>query len=150
MKKALYCLLIAGFILTVSNANAQFRSIPGIVTDSFKLKYPDAKTVTWRDQISYFQAKFSIGNDKYTAKYSSKGEWISAQKEIIEAALPPAVKDGFSKSKYAGEWTIFTVVVIYLPNNITQYGLRIGKGEISRKNLLFSSEGQLLKDGTTL
>jgi len=150
MKKMLYSLLISGFLFMTGNAHAQFRSIPGIVTDSFKVKYPDAKTVTWSDNLSSFQASFTLNNEKYTAKYSSKGEWLSSQKTITQENLPATVKDGFSKSKYAGDWKVYTVTVRYLPNNLTNYLLRIGKGDISRKNLLFSSDGQLLKDGTTL
>jgi hypothetical protein len=150
MKKIFYYLLIAGFLFMTGNAHAQFRSIPGIVTDSFKLRYPAAQTVTWSDQVSSFQATFTLESEKHVAKYSSKGEWLSTQKNIKEGNLPPAVKDGFSKSKYSGDWNIFTVTVRYLPGSITQYILRIGKGDIQRKNLLFSSEGQLLKDGTTL
>jgi hypothetical protein len=106
--------------------------------------------VTWRDQLSYFEAKFTLDNEKFTAKYSSKGEWQRSQKPIPQDKLPAGVKDGLSKSKYASEWTIYSVTVLYLPGHITQYILRVGKGDLSRKNLLFSSEGQLLKDGTTI
>jgi hypothetical protein len=150
MKKMFFYLLIGGLFFTTGNLQAQFRSIPGSVTDSFKIRYPEAKTVTWRDQISYFEAKFTLDGEKITAKYGSKGEWQSSQKTITQEKLPASVKDGLSKSKYSPDWTIYSVTVRYLPGNITQYILRIGKGDISRKNLLFSSEGQLLKDGTTL
>ena len=150
MKKPFYYLLITTFFFVTGHVDAQFRSIPGIVTDSFKVRYPTAQTVSWSDNLSSFQATFTLDNEKYTAKYSSKGEWLSSQKSIKEGDLPPAVKDGYSKSKYSGDWNIFTVTVRYLPKDITQYVLRIGKGDLQRKNLLFSSEGQLLKDGTTL
>jgi Putative beta-lactamase-inhibitor-like, PepSY-like len=150
MKKMLYCLLISGSVFMAGSAAAQFRSIPGVVTDSFRLKYPDAKTVNWSDNLSSFQATFMMGNEKYVAKYNSKGEWQSSQKTIKQEDLPAAVKDGFTKSKYSGDWKIYTVTVRYLPRDFTNYILRIGKGDISRKNLLFASDGQLLKDGTTL
>jgi hypothetical protein len=150
MKKMFYSLLVGGLFFTTGTVQAQFRSIPGAVTDSFKIRYPEAKTVTWRDQLSYFEAKFTLDNEKFTAKYSSKGEWQSSQKAIPQDKLPAGVKDGLSKSKYASEWTIYSVTVRYLPGHITQYILRVGKGDLSRKNLLFSSEGQLLKDGTTI
>lgn len=150
MKKTLYYLLIGGFLFMAGSAQAQLRSIPGVVTDSFKLKYPDAKTVNWSDNISSFQATFMLNNEKYVAKYTSKGEWINSQKTIKEEDLPAAIKDGFTKSKYAGEWKIYTVTVRYLPRGFTNYILRIGKGDISRKNLLFASDGQLLKDGITI
>jgi hypothetical protein len=150
MKKILYYLLIGGFLFMAGSAQAQFRSIPGVVTDSFKLKYPEAKTVNWSDKVSSFQANFVLGGENYVAKYGSKGEWMSSQKTIKEDDLPAAVKDGFTKSKYAGDWKVYTVTVRYLPRGFTNYILRIGKGDISRKNLLFASDGQLIKDGTTL
>jgi hypothetical protein len=151
MKKMFYSLLICGSLFMTVAVQAQFRSIPGVVTDSFKLKYPEAKTVNWKDQVSYFEARFTnVGGEKVSARYSSKGEWQSSYKVITQEKLPAAVKDGLSKSKYATDWIIMTVTARYLPGSITQYILRVGKGDISRKNLLFSSEGQLLKDGTTL
>lgn len=145
-----FYLLICGSLFTTGTIQAQFRSIPGVVTDSFKIRYPEAKAVTWRDQLSYFEAKFTLDGEKFTARYSSKAEWQNSQKTISQDKLPAGVKDGLSKSKYAPDWTIYSVTVRYLPDHITQYILRVGKGDISRKNLLFSSEGQLLKDGTTL
>jgi hypothetical protein len=42
------------------------------------------------------------------------------------------------------------VVVYYNPGNITQYGIQVSKSDLQKKNLLFSSDGQLLKDNSTL
>jgi hypothetical protein len=61
------------------------------------------------------------------------------------------VKDGLSKSKYAGaEWEIRDVTVKYLPGNVTQYQIQVAKNDVQKKNLLFSNDGQLLKDNNTL
>jgi len=151
MKKLLYLTFISVFLFSVLGASAQFRSIPGVVTDSFKVKYPSATGVNWSSKISSFQATFTLDKEKYTAKYNSKGEWQSSTKEIAKDALPTAVKDGLAKSKFASsEWEVRTVTVRYLPGNITQYNLLVAKNDIQKRNLLFSSEGQLLKDGNTL
>jgi hypothetical protein len=147
MKKQLFLfLLIGGLFFTTGKVNAQFRSIPGIVTDTFKLKYPNARNVNWSDQITYFQAKFTQDGEGCTARYSSKGEWIQTEKPITEDKMPVAVKDGFTKSKYAGDWKLLTVTVRYLPRDFTNYVLRVGKGEVQRKSLLFAADGQLIKD----
>ena len=100
MKKSLFFLLLTGaaFFMTYS-AEAQFRSIPGPVTDSFKLKYPAASSVQWSDDITAFKAVFVLDNEKYTARYSKKGEWQSSQKKIDFEKVPAGVKDGLSKSK---------------------------------------------------
>ena len=74
-----------------------------MVTDSFKLKYPDAKSVTWEDGITSFKASFTLNNEKYISKYSSKGEWQTSEKKIPFENVPGSVKDGLSKSKYTGD-----------------------------------------------
>ncbi|HVV07203.1 MAG TPA: PepSY-like domain-containing protein [Puia sp.] len=140
---------IASFFLMATAAHAQFGSVPGVVTDSFKIKYPNAKSVTWRDNIGSFQATFKLDSLTYTAKYSKKGEWQSTEKKIKAAAIPAAVKDGLSKSKYA-DWRVGTVTERYLPDNKTIYIIFVSKSDINRKNLTFASDGQLLKDNMTL
>jgi hypothetical protein len=151
MKKSLFLLLTFGVFFTAGRAHAQFRSIPGIVTDSFKVRYPSAKSVNWSDKVSNFQATFMLDTSKYTAKYSTKGVWLGSSKKISEDAIPASVKDGLSKSKYAGsDWQVKVVTLYYLPGDVTQYGILVGKGDFTKKNLLFSSEGQLLKDNSTL
>ncbi|HVU54106.1 MAG TPA: PepSY-like domain-containing protein [Puia sp.] len=147
MKKLLF--LIATVILMATAAQAQFRSVPGVVTDSFKIKYPNAKTVSWRDNIGSFEATFKLDSATYVAKYSSKGEWQSTEKKINASDIPAAVKDGLSKSKYA-DWKVGTVTVRYLPGDKTIYILFVSKSDINRKNLTFASDGQLLKDNLTL
>ena len=151
MKKSLFFLLLTGaaFFMTY-RAEAQFRSIPGPVTDSFKLKYPAASSVQWSDDITAFKAVFVLDNEKYTARYSKKGEWQSSQKKIDFEKVPAEVKDGLAKSKYTGEWKVGTVTVRYLPGEVIQYNIVVYKNDIQRKNLLFSSAGQLLKDNATL
>jgi hypothetical protein len=151
MKKLLYCLLIGGFVMMTATVHAQFRSIPSVVTDSFKVKYPNATSVSWSDKVSAFQATFTQDSEKYIARYGSKGEWLGSTKKITKDALPAAVKDGLSKSKYADpDWEVRTVTTRYLPGNVVQYVINVYKSGLQKKNLLFSSSGQLLKDDNTL
>jgi len=151
MHRLVFSLLIGGLFLLNTSAQAQFRKIPSSVTDSFKLKYPSAAAVEWQDKVTAFQANFTQENEKYQARFSSKGEWQGTTKRISEDKIPAAVKDGLAKSKYAApDWKIGTITVKYLPDGKTQYGIFVSKSDINRKNLLFSSEGQLLKDGSTL
>lgn len=152
MKKPFYLLVLCGFLFTAIGADAQFRSVPGVVTDSFKTRYPSAKSVSWSSKISGdFQATFTLDNESYTTRFSSKGEWQWSTKKITKDALPAPVKDGLAKSKYAGgEWEVKTVTMRFLPGSIVQYVISVKKSGLNQKNLLFSSEGQLLKDSTTL
>jgi hypothetical protein len=151
MKKLLYCLLIGTAVMMTSSVHAQFRSIPSVVTDSFKVKYPSAQQVSWSDKLSAFQASFKIDADTYTARFSSKGEWLGSLKKIAQSSLPAAVADGLSKSKYAdADWKVGTVTERYLPGGTIQYSIFVSKSGLQKKNLLFSSSGQLLKDDATL
>lgn len=147
MKKLMF--IIASIFLTAAVANAQFGSVPGVVTDSFKIKYPNAKTVTWRDNIGSFQATFKLDSITYVAKYNKKGEWQNTENKIQASAIPAAVKDGLSKSKYA-DWRVGTVTERQLPGNKIIYIIFVSKSDINRKNLTFASDGQLLKDNLTL
>jgi hypothetical protein len=148
--KRLFCgLLIGGFFFLATGTQAQFRHIPGVVTDSLKAKYPNAQSVSWEDKLTSFQASFSLDNEKYKARFNSSGGWLGSQKNSKLENIPPQVKDGLSKSKYA-DWQILLVTTHYLPGDIVQYGMYVSKGDLQRKNLLFSSAGQLLRDGATL
>ena len=149
MKKFLNLMLFSGLLLMTVTTNAQFRKIPGAVTDAFKARYPNAQTVSWDDKVSAFQASFVLDGDSYTARYTSKAEWLGSQKKITEDKLPSAVKDGLAKSKYA-DWEVKTVVTHYLPGDITEYGIGVSNKGLNKKSLLFSSQGQLVKDNYTL
>jgi hypothetical protein len=149
MKKFICLALISGSLFTAIRADAQFMRIPGPVTDSFKVRYPSAQGVTWEDKISAFQASFNMDSSKYQARFDSKGKWIGAEKKINKEELPASVKDGLSKSKYA-DWQVGSARCNYLPGGVIQYSILVSKSDLQKKSLLFSSEGQLLKDSSTL
>ena len=130
-------------------AQAQIRKIPAAVTESFKSKYPNAANVEWKDKITAFAANFDMGTAKYEAKFSTKGEWQQTEHTTTQADLPAPVKDGLSKSKYA-DWKATDFYTRDLPGNKTQYRISVEKSDLQKKNLLFSSDGQLLKDSMTL
>jgi Putative beta-lactamase-inhibitor-like, PepSY-like len=152
MKKTIfYCLLLGGLLMTFAPVRAQLRSLPSVVTDSFKVKYPSATQVSWSDKLGYWQASFYLGPDALTAKFKNTGEWQSALKTIAQTSLPAEVQDGWSKSLYAdGEWNVATVQVLYLPGNVTQYAIQIEKSSLQKKNLLFNSNGRLIKENAAL
>jgi len=145
MKKILLFLFLAAGMAS----QAQIRKIPAVVTESFKTKYPGAANVEWKDKLSAFVASFDNGSAKFEARFNSKGEWLQTEHGTTEADLPAPVKDGLSKSKYA-EWKATSFYIRDLPGNKTQYRIGVEKSDLQKKNLLFSSEGQLLKDSMTL
>jgi hypothetical protein len=150
MKKFLLVpFLSVALIFLVNNSFAQIRKIPAEVTEALKQKYPDAGNVSWKDKLTVFSASFEMNNEKYEARFTDKGEWKSTDKEITESDLPGEIKDGLSKSKYA-DWEIKSVTHIDLPDNKVQYRIQVAKSNVQKKNLLFTSEGQLMKDNVTL
>ena len=150
MKKIIYITgLFIVLALTSTNTFAQIRKIPAEVTDAFQEKYPEAKSVEWRDKLSSFTASFQIDNTSYVAQFSNKGKWESTEETIDDTDMPEEVKTGFDKSRYA-DWNMGQVTKIELPGDKFQYKIEVSKGDIKKRNLYFNSEGRLLKDKLTL
>jgi hypothetical protein len=129
--------------------NGQIRKVPASVTEAFKEKYPNATNVEWKDKVTSFAASFEEEGKQYEAKFNSKGEWQETEEMINEEEMPETVKEGLEKSKYS-EWEIIKVRRIELPGDVVQFKVQVEKSEIQKKNLLFSSEGKLLKDNITI
>ena len=146
MKKLFVLFLAVGF---ATATQAQIRKIPASVTEAFKTKYPNAVNVEWKDKVSNFTADFEVNGVKSEAKFNSKGVWQETEFRIDTTNIPPAVMDGFKKSKFA-DYEIKDARQIDLPKDKTQYRLEVEKGDLNKKILLFSSEGRLLKNNMTL
>jgi hypothetical protein len=151
MKKFLTVLYLLGFILLADNTQAQFKSVPAVVTDAFKAKYPQAANVKWSAGLQAATANFTMQGDVWTARYDNKGKWENSTRKISEGRLPAPVKDGLAKSKYGGsEWKVKNVTERYLPPNKTEYDLSVEKSGLEKRNLTFNSNGKLLKNAVTL
>ena len=132
-----------------STAGAQVRKLPAVVTEAFKKKYPNAVNVEWHDKLTLFLTSFDQDNEHYEARFSNKGEWQNTESDLKTEELPASIKDGYGKSKYA-DWKINTITKIDLPGEKVQYRVIAEKSDLKKRNLLFSSTGQLLKDNITL
>ena len=150
MKKIIYVTgLFIILAFTTTNTFAQIRKIPAEVTNAFQEKYPNAKSVEWRDKLSSFTASFQLDSTTYIAQFSNKGEWENTEEAIDATELPGQVKAGFDKSRYT-DWTMGQVTKIELPGDEIQYKIEVAKGDIKKRNLYFNSEGRMLKDKITL
>lgn len=143
--------LMAVILMTIvyNSANAQVRKLPAVVTEAFKKKYPNATNVEWHDKLTLFMATFDMDNEHYESRFSNKGVWQNTESELKTEELPAPIKDGYDKSKYA-EWKMNSITKVELPGDKVQYRIVAEKTDIQKKNLLFSSAGQLLKDNITL
>ena len=126
---------------------AQIRKVPASVTDAFKSRYPHAESVEWRDKLTGFEASFTLNDADITASFANNGDWKSSEAKINYESLPPAVKDGFTKSKYA-EWEKGTIKEIQQMGKPVQYRIYAEKSEPFQKRFLyFNADGRLVKDG---
>jgi hypothetical protein len=139
----LLILLIPGF------AQAQIRKIPAAVTEAFKARYPHAEKVSWKDEITSFEAQFTLNGFAMTADFNSKGEWQNSEKKIKFTDLPAAVNDGFKKSRYA-DWETTNIVEINKNSESLQYRIEVKKSAVQKKYLFFDTNGRLIRDAITI
>ena len=137
------------FVLFAVVVNAQIRKIPAEVTDAFKTRYPHAEKVAWKDNLTNFEAQFTLNGYQMNADFNSKGEWLDSEKKIKFEELPAAVQDGFSKSKYA-DWEKTDVVELDKNGDALQYRVSVKKSSVQKKYLFFDTIGKLLRDAITL
>jgi hypothetical protein len=137
-------------IAMYSSADAQIRKIPAEVTDAFKEKYPNASSVEWKDKLTNFVAVFTEDSIQYEARFNKRGVWKDTEHAIDTDELPAEVNEGYNKSKYAEDWKIESAYLIQLPNDKVQYRVVARKSDLQKRNILFSSQGRLLKDNMTL
>lgn len=150
MKKIFSLFLSLSLVVLIADTSfAQIRKIPAEVTGSFTEKYPNATTVEWRDKLTSFSASFNLDGTDYVATFSNKGVWENTEQGFDKEALPQQVQDGFEKSRYA-DWEVIQVNKIDMPDDVVQYKITVGKGDINKRNLYFNSKGRMLKDKRTL
>ena len=149
MKKALF--LIACSLVIITASHSQIRKMPAEVTNAFANSYPTAKNVTWRDKLSNFEAQFDLSGVHTVAKYSTKGEWMNTEQDLTLLTVNQNVKDGFNKSKYK-DWSVKEIKSIQAKDKATMYRFVVVKdaGDVLKRYLFFSSQGQLTKDALTL
>ena len=147
MKRNLILLLMPTVFATI--AFAQFRKIPAEVTDAFKIRYPHAEKVEWKDKVSSFEAGFILNDFEMSANFSCKGEWERSEKKIKFADLPQEVADGFEKSKYT-DWEKSSTIEIDESGEPLIYRVLIKKSGVQKKYLYFDTNGRLKKEALTL
>ncbi len=148
MKRTILSFLIL-FLFAGTTAFAQLRNVPAEVTTAFTKQYPEAQSVTYKDNLVHFTVHFTLNNEQIIAKYDSNGQWKESEKTTELAHLPQAVTEGFQKSKYAN-WKVQEIIVLTQPQGVESYRLKVEKNDLQKKNLYFNKEGRLTKDGITL
>ena len=138
-------MLLAGMVTVFS----QIREIPRAVETTFSNQYKGATNIEYQDQLVRVDVHFELDGERLTASYTNKGIWKETQKEWSADRLPSAVRDGFTKSKYADR-DIEETIVLYLPGGGEQYRLKARKNGVEKKYLFFNAEGRLLRESLTI
>lgn len=146
--KRIILLSISAMLISIVTF-AQMRSIPGEVTEAFKEKFPDAKLVSWKDNLANFEADFTDNGYTYEVKFNSKGEWLETAKKVEFKELNEDIKDGFQKSKY-NEWEVRGVKEITAKDKELVYRILIRKSGVEKKYLFYNKSGQLKKEALAL
>ncbi len=151
MKKTLMkkLLILTVLFLVAASAYPQLRKIPHDVTNAFTAKYPDARNVTWKDNLTNFIAEFDLSGNHTETKFNKNGEWLETTVDVPYDKLRGSVKDGISKSKYA-DWTVREIKELQVRDKETTYRVFVVKSDLNRRYLTFNVQGQLIRDALTL
>ena len=144
-------LIIFLFVLQFfySASQAQVTTVPEQAKENFFKQYPDAKNIQWQNDVVNVNVRFEQDTNKMYAEYSNKGIWKWTLKDYDYEQVPGDVKEGFSKSKYAGRQVIETKVM-YLPGYVIQYRLKVEKSNLEKKYLFFTTQGKLVRSTVAL
>jgi hypothetical protein len=147
--KFLRFILFAITLGFISNSFAQVTTIPEQAKASFFKQYPDAKNVQWSNDVVNVNVSFEQDSNKLFAEYSNKGIWKWTLKDYTFDQLPNDVKQGLSKSKYAGR-EVKETKVLYLPGYVIQFRLKVEKSDLEKKYLFFNGDGRLVRSTVAL
>lgn len=138
-------MLAVALIAVAQPLKAQFRNIPGEVTNAFKEKYPEATDVSWNDKVTSFQASFALDGHRYEARFKKDGKWEETEKAINFEDLPMAVQEAFNASEYK-KWNLRTVA--YIENSVggKEYRIYVKNDTVKRKYLYYGEDGKFLRD----
>src|SRR5687767_15109223 len=129
--------------LSIAGANAQVTTIPDQAKENFFRQYPDAKNIEWQNDVVNVSVRFEQDTNQMVAEYNNKGIWKRTLKDYSYDLLPNDVKEGLTKSKYAGR-EVKETKVVYLPGYVIQFRLKVEKSEFERKYLFFNTQGRLV------
>jgi hypothetical protein len=132
----------------INPCQAQIRTIPQPVKDSFARHYPEADSVKFMDNVVNVHAMFVSNGERYNVTYNNKGQWKQTEKEWSFDKLDPEILDGFKKSKYA-DWKIKETTIVYVPAGGEEYRLKIAKTDFHKRYLFFNKDGRLLRETVT-
>lgn len=102
MKKIIVIAMLC--MATMVMAAAQKTQMPTAAEKAFRLKFPEAKKVTWnRENKDEYEASFILNGEKVSANFSATGRWLETEMAIPLSVVPKAVMEAFVKQFPGGK-----------------------------------------------
>jgi len=128
---------------------AQIRKIPSETTQALEKMFKGATEISWKDNVTNFEANFKYNGHETSAQFSGKGEWKETVTKLSMSEVPAEVMDGFKKSTYADWDTGDSSYKIEQPEGYLRYRIYVKKG-LEKKYLFFNKDGKLEKTALTI
>jgi len=137
--KSILIALIGIFIFV----NAYAQNIPAPVKDSLSKKFPGATNVKWVKQSkNKYEAYFKMNNEKQSADFSDKGDWLESETVVAFNTLPTKVQDAFNKNQKGHKAN--RSVMIETSNGSKKYKVDYKKGKKSL-GVFYDDQGNKVK-----
>jgi hypothetical protein len=143
MKKILTLLTIIFSFFWMIPVDAQVVDVPNKAKEHFFKKYPDAKNADWNNNVVSYAVKFNKGSNTYRAYYHMDGTWDYTEEYLEVSQVPAAVKESFSKSRYA-DWKVNSYNAIESNKGKNSYQIQVEKG-IEKTAIYFDKNGKEVK-----
>lgn len=112
-----------------------------LVHIAFKLKYPRAKVVIWKQiDVSKWRANFEIKGTPYSSLYTSQGHWVETVRSVSLTDIPDEVQNSFG-SQY-GNKGLKHIYLIKTPAQVI-FEIRWSNGVFDVK-LLYNDKGKMI------
>jgi Putative beta-lactamase-inhibitor-like, PepSY-like len=113
------------------------------ITAAFQQKFPTATKVKWeKENDTEYEANFNMNGLKYSANYSTKGEWLETESPIAFDKLPPKVTEAFQALHKNQK--VKSASLIETSSGTTKYELEYRKG-LKMVELFYDENGNELK-----
>jgi predicted methyltransferase len=147
--KSLFTLVIAlliGFTATAQKVENKIKEavVPAAVKDAFKVKHPGEVVKQWELDNGKYEADFMKGKAKYTAVFSTEGQWLITGTELKTSAIPKIILDQIKAGAYK-DWKVNqarSVETSEIPKEII---VEVEKG-MDDVMLYFNGDGKFLRE----
>ncbi|MGC4022246.1 MAG: PepSY-like domain-containing protein [Cyclobacteriaceae bacterium] len=115
------------------------KDIPSTVKSSLQKSFPKAEKVKWSKEESNYEAEFDLNKEETSVVIDASGNILETEVEIEVNKLPKEIVE-YVKSKYNGQ-SIKEAARITDNKGVITY-----EAEVKGKDLIFSSDGKLVKE----